>query len=119
MFIGGKSDWGVYQGPGALERMQKVASLGAGARRLERDPGPRELGRRRHRRVPRRALRDAPGPPGRGQPGGRRRAGLRGVFLVALLALKLVSGVIARSVAGGAVGPWTASWAGLRRARGA
>ena len=25
MFIGGKSDWGVYQNPGALERMQKVA----------------------------------------------------------------------------------------------
>jgi pimeloyl-ACP methyl ester carboxylesterase len=25
MFIGGKSDWGVYQTPGALERMQKVA----------------------------------------------------------------------------------------------
>ena len=25
MFIGGKSDWGVYQSPGALERMQKVA----------------------------------------------------------------------------------------------
>ena len=25
MFIGGKSDWGVYQNPGALERMQKTA----------------------------------------------------------------------------------------------
>ena len=25
MFIGGKSDWGVYQNPGALERMQNVA----------------------------------------------------------------------------------------------
>jgi pimeloyl-ACP methyl ester carboxylesterase len=25
MFIGGKSDWGVYQNPGALERMQKSA----------------------------------------------------------------------------------------------
>ena len=25
MFISGKSDWGVYQNPGALERMQKVA----------------------------------------------------------------------------------------------
>jgi pimeloyl-ACP methyl ester carboxylesterase len=25
MFIGGRSDWGVYQNPGALERMQKVA----------------------------------------------------------------------------------------------
>jgi pimeloyl-ACP methyl ester carboxylesterase len=25
MFIGGKSDWGVYQAPGSLERMQKVA----------------------------------------------------------------------------------------------
>ena len=25
MFIGGKSDWGVYQNPGALERMQQVA----------------------------------------------------------------------------------------------
>jgi pimeloyl-ACP methyl ester carboxylesterase len=25
MFIGGKNDWGVYQNPGALERMQKVA----------------------------------------------------------------------------------------------
>ncbi len=25
MFIGGKSDWGVYQTPGALDRMQKVA----------------------------------------------------------------------------------------------
>ena len=25
MFIGGKSDWGVFQNPGALERMQKVA----------------------------------------------------------------------------------------------
>jgi pimeloyl-ACP methyl ester carboxylesterase len=25
MFIGGKSDWGVYQSPGALERMQKSA----------------------------------------------------------------------------------------------
>ena len=25
MFIGGRSDWGVYQTPGALERMQKVA----------------------------------------------------------------------------------------------
>jgi pimeloyl-ACP methyl ester carboxylesterase len=25
MFIGGKSDWGVYQNPGALERMQKIA----------------------------------------------------------------------------------------------
>ncbi len=25
MFIGGKSDWGVYQNPGALERMQRVA----------------------------------------------------------------------------------------------
>jgi pimeloyl-ACP methyl ester carboxylesterase len=25
MFIGGKSDWGVYQNPGALERMQTVA----------------------------------------------------------------------------------------------
>lgn len=25
MFIGGKSDWGVYQSPGALERMQKIA----------------------------------------------------------------------------------------------
>ena len=25
MFIGGKSDWGVYQNPGALARMQKVA----------------------------------------------------------------------------------------------
>jgi pimeloyl-ACP methyl ester carboxylesterase len=25
MFIGGKSDWGVHQNPGALERMQKVA----------------------------------------------------------------------------------------------
>ena len=24
MFIGGKSDWGVYQNPGALERMQKT-----------------------------------------------------------------------------------------------
>jgi len=25
LFIGGKSDWGVYQNPGSLERMQKVA----------------------------------------------------------------------------------------------
>jgi pimeloyl-ACP methyl ester carboxylesterase len=25
MFIGGKSDWGVHQNPGALERMQKIA----------------------------------------------------------------------------------------------
>jgi pimeloyl-ACP methyl ester carboxylesterase len=25
MFIGGKSDWGVYQNPGAVERMQKTA----------------------------------------------------------------------------------------------
>ena len=25
MFVGGKSDWGVYQNPGALERMQKTA----------------------------------------------------------------------------------------------
>jgi pimeloyl-ACP methyl ester carboxylesterase len=25
MFIGGKSDWGVYQTPGAAERMQKTA----------------------------------------------------------------------------------------------
>jgi pimeloyl-ACP methyl ester carboxylesterase len=25
MFVGGKSDWGVYQNPGALERMQTVA----------------------------------------------------------------------------------------------
>jgi len=25
MFVGGKSDWGVYQNPGALERMQNVA----------------------------------------------------------------------------------------------
>jgi pimeloyl-ACP methyl ester carboxylesterase len=25
MFVGGKSDWGVYQNPGALERMQRVA----------------------------------------------------------------------------------------------
>ena len=25
MFVGGKSDWGVYQTPGALDRMQKVA----------------------------------------------------------------------------------------------
>jgi pimeloyl-ACP methyl ester carboxylesterase len=25
MFIGGKSDWGVFQGPGAFERMQKTA----------------------------------------------------------------------------------------------
>jgi pimeloyl-ACP methyl ester carboxylesterase len=25
LFIGGKSDWGVYQVPGALERMQKTA----------------------------------------------------------------------------------------------
>ena len=25
LFIGGKSDWGVYQNPGAVERMQKVA----------------------------------------------------------------------------------------------
>ena len=25
MFIAGKSDWGVYQNPGAFERMQKVA----------------------------------------------------------------------------------------------
>jgi pimeloyl-ACP methyl ester carboxylesterase len=25
MFIGGKSDWGVYQSPGALERMQSSA----------------------------------------------------------------------------------------------
>ncbi len=25
LFIGGKSDWGVYQSPGALERMQKTA----------------------------------------------------------------------------------------------
>jgi pimeloyl-ACP methyl ester carboxylesterase len=24
MFIGGKSDWGVYQNPGALERLQKT-----------------------------------------------------------------------------------------------
>jgi pimeloyl-ACP methyl ester carboxylesterase len=24
MFIGGRSDWGVYQTPGALERMQKT-----------------------------------------------------------------------------------------------
>ena len=24
LFIGGKSDWGVYQNPGALERMQKT-----------------------------------------------------------------------------------------------
>ena len=26
MFIGGKSDWGVYQGPGALERMQNTCT---------------------------------------------------------------------------------------------
>jgi pimeloyl-ACP methyl ester carboxylesterase len=25
MFVAGKSDWGVYQNPGAFERMQKVA----------------------------------------------------------------------------------------------
>ena len=25
LFIGGKSDWGVYQNPGAVERMQKTA----------------------------------------------------------------------------------------------
>ncbi len=25
MFIAGKSDWGAYQNPGALERMQKTA----------------------------------------------------------------------------------------------
>jgi pimeloyl-ACP methyl ester carboxylesterase len=25
MFIAGKSDWGAFQNPGALERMQKVA----------------------------------------------------------------------------------------------
>ena len=25
MFVGGKSDWGVYQNPGSLERMQTVA----------------------------------------------------------------------------------------------
>ena len=25
MFIGGKTDWGVYQTPGAFESMQKVA----------------------------------------------------------------------------------------------
>jgi pimeloyl-ACP methyl ester carboxylesterase len=25
MFIAGKSDWGVYQAPGAFERMQKTA----------------------------------------------------------------------------------------------
>ena len=24
MFVGGKSDWGVYQNPGALEHMQKT-----------------------------------------------------------------------------------------------
>ena len=25
MFIGGKSDWGVYQGPGALQRLESAA----------------------------------------------------------------------------------------------
>jgi pimeloyl-ACP methyl ester carboxylesterase len=25
MFVGGKSDWGVFQNPGAFERMQKTA----------------------------------------------------------------------------------------------
>ena len=39
MFIGGKSDWGVYQNPGALERMQKTV--------VHADAGDASGGRRR------------------------------------------------------------------------
>ena len=38
MFIGGKSDWGVYQNPGALERMQKVACTKMSRRTSSRAP---------------------------------------------------------------------------------
>ena len=56
MFIGGKSDWGVYQNPGALERMQKVACT----KMIAHAPGRR-----------RRAL-GAAGAAGGGQPAARR-----------------------------------------------
>jgi pimeloyl-ACP methyl ester carboxylesterase len=35
MFIGGKSDWGVYQSPGALERMQNVCTQMLGVHLVE------------------------------------------------------------------------------------
>ena len=35
MFISGKSDWGVYQSPGALERMQKVCTRMTGVHLLD------------------------------------------------------------------------------------
>ena len=50
MFIGGKSDWGVYQNPGALERMQKVACtkmIAHPSGRAARDTGCSRSSRRR------------------------------------------------------------------------
>jgi pimeloyl-ACP methyl ester carboxylesterase len=51
MFIGGKSDWGVYQNPGGLERMQAVCThlrgthLVAGAGHWVQQEQPEETSR--------------------------------------------------------------------------